>query len=324
MTESTSHHRGVALAFAAVYLIWGSTYLGIAFALESFPPFILGGVRFVLAGSALYAWARWRGAPRPEPVHWRSAALLGVLFFLCGNGSVVWAEQTVPSGLTAVLVAVVPIWAGLLEWLRPNGGRPSGGTLAGMALGLGGVALMMLPGQALGSHPIGLRGPLVLMVASMLWAFGTLYSRTAPLPASTPLASAMEMFCGGIALLLLSAVTGEWRSFEPQAITPKAGLAFFYLVTFGSLIGFTAFAWLARVTTPVKVSTYAFVNPMVAVFLGWLLAGERLSARTLMASLAIVAAVVVIVLSRAARGAFRPRQQTPDEIPAITDELPAV
>ena len=322
MTET--RHRGVALAFAAVYLIWGSTYLGIAFALEAFPPFILGGLRFVLAGSVLYAWARWQGAPRPQLIHWRSAVFLGVLFFLCGNGSVSWAEQTVPSGLTAVLVAVVPIWAVLLEWLRPGGERPSGGILTGMVLGFGGVVLMMLPGQALGSHPIGLQGPLVLVIASLLWACGTLYSRSAPLPASTPLVAAMEMLCGGIALLLLAAVTGEWRQFSPQAITPKTGLAFIYLLTFGSLIGFTAFAYLAKVTTPVKVSTYAFVNPMVAVFLGWLLAGERLSARTLMASLAIVAAVVVIVVSRAARGRFPARQQTADEIPAITDEIPAV
>jgi drug/metabolite transporter (DMT)-like permease len=314
----------VALAFAAVYLIWGSTYLGIAFALEAFPPFILGGLRFVLAGSALYVWARWQGAPRPQLIHWRSAVALGVLFFVCGNGSVSWAEQTVPSGLTAVLVAVVPIWAVLLEWLKPGGERPSGGTMTGMVLGFGGVALMMLPGQALTSHPIGLAGPLVLVVASLLWACGTLYSRSAPLPASTPLVAAMEMLCGGIALLLLAVVTGEWRDFAPQAITPKAGLAFLYLFTFGSLIGFTAFAYLAKVTTPVKVSTYAFVNPMVAVFLGWLLAGERLSARTLMASLAIVAAVVVIVVSRGARGRLPARQQKPDEIPAITDEIPAV
>jgi drug/metabolite transporter (DMT)-like permease len=166
------------------------------------------------------------------------------------------------------------------------------------------------------------------MVASLLWAYGTIYSRSAPLPASTPLAAGMEMLCGGVALLALSLVTGEWRGFEVSAVTPKAAAAGAYLLVFGSLIGFTAFAWLARVTTAVKVSTYAFVNPMVAVLLGWLVAGERLSSRTLLASLAIVGAVVVIVMSRAVRGARFPRRQSGmlagEEIPVITDELPAV
>jgi len=314
--------RSLVAAFTAIYLIWGSTYLAIRFALEAFPPFIMAGLRFLAAGLVMYLWARLQGAARPRPVHWRSAAILGLLFFFFGNGGVVWAEQRVPSGLTAVLVAVVPVWTVFLEWIRPGASRPSPGTWLGMALGFAGVVWLMVPTRGTDAGGVDPAGASVLMLASLLWACGTIYSRGAPLPPSTRLVSGMEMLCGSGFLLAASVVAGEWQAFQPGAVTLKPGLAIAYLLVFGSLIGFTAFAWLTRATTPVKVSTYAFVNPMVAVILGWALGGERLTSRGLVASLLIVGAVIMIILGRSAAGTTVPRRREPGESPPITDELP--
>jgi len=210
MTEAIRPHRWqLVAAFAAIYLIWGSTYLGIAFAIESMPPFIMAGSRFVLAGIALYAWSRLTGASRPTAAHWRWAALLGALFFLVGNGAVAWVEQRgMPSGLTALVVAMVAVWTALLEWFRPGGSRPSAVVVAGIALGFAGVAMLVLPGRS--SGPIDPAGIALLLFSTFTWALGSVLSREAQLPASTPLASGIQMLAGGVWLFVASVLNGDW------------------------------------------------------------------------------------------------------------------
>ncbi len=296
--ELAAHGRvRVILAFAAVYLIWGSTYLAIAFALHSFPPFVMASGRFLLAGSALYLWARWQGDPAPRREQWKWAFLLGGLFFLLGNGAVVWVEQSVNSGVVALIVAMVSVWTALMEWLRPGGTRPGAAVIAGIALGFLGVAILVMPTGAEASR-VQLSSTLLLMLSTLGWSLASVLTRTADLPRSTALASGMEMLAGGVLLLIGSIATGDWRDFAPLAITPKALAAFLYLVLLGSLLAFSCFAWLLRVTTPNKVATASYVNPMVAVLLGWAFGGEALSLRTLIASLVIVGSVVLIVTGR--------------------------
>ncbi len=285
------------LAFAAIYLIWGSTYLAIVFAIETMPPFFMAAGRFLLAGGALYLWARLRGAPRPRPAQWGWAFFLGALFFLVGNGAVVYVEQRLPSGLTALIVAMVSVWTALFEWLRPGGARPSGMVFTGIVLGFLGVALLVLP---TGSHQEGIdpSGVVLLMSSTFCWALASVLSRTADLPDSSPLASGMEMLGGGVLLLLVSGLTGDLGQVSLAAVSLKSWLAFAYLVVGGSLVAFTCFAWLLKVTSPNKVATSGYVNPMVAMFLGWSLAGETLSTTSLVASLVIVLSVVLIITGR--------------------------
>jgi drug/metabolite transporter (DMT)-like permease len=296
--ELAAHGRlRVILAFAAIYIIWGSTYLGIVFALESFPPFVMAALRMLLAGGALFLWARSQGEPNPRRNHWKWAFLLGGLFFLIGNGTVVWVEQEMSSGIVALIVAMVSVWTALLEWLRPGGGRPSNSVIAGIVLGFLGVAILVMPADGVANEvrPI----PALMLVGSTLgWALASVLSRTAEMPRSTAMTSSIEMLGGGLLLTVAALATGEWQRFDVTAITPKAGAAFLYLVLFGSLLAFSCFAWLLKVTTPNKVATSGYVNPMVAVFLGWAFAGEVLTGRTILASLVIVASVVLIVTGK--------------------------
>ncbi len=286
------------LAFLAVYLIWGSTYLFIAFAIETMPPFLMAAVRFLLAGGVLYAWARWRGGSRPRPAQWAWALFLGALFVLVGNGTVVWVEQHLPTGLTALMIAMVSVWTALLEWFRPGGVRPSAMVLAGIALGFGGVGILMLPEGKLGGQHVDPVGVLLLVGSTFSWALGSVLSREADLPRSAPMVSGMEMLAGGALLLLASIVAGDWNGFTPAAISLKSWLAFLYLTLFGSLMAFTCFSWLLQVSTPTKVATAGYVNPMVAVFLGWAFAGEAVTLRSLLAAIVIVSSVVLIITGR--------------------------
>ncbi|MCL6431260.1 MAG: drug/metabolite exporter YedA [Anaerolineae bacterium] len=290
----------VAVAFACIYLIWGSTYLAIRFAIETLPPFLMAGLRFIIAGSILYLLARLRGAPPPQPRNWRGALAVGGLLLLCGNGGVVWAERRVASGLAALLVGGVPLYIALLEWLVPRGVRPSRQVTVGLLLGFAGMALLVAPGELGGLHvdPV---GALVLVVASFMWALGSLYSRRAPLPDSPLLGTAMEMLSGGALLLAASALTGEPRQLDVGAVSLRSLAAFGYLVLFGSLIGFTAYIWLLRVVPATRVATYAYVNPVVAILLGWVVAGEPLAARTVLAAAVIISAVVLVTTSRVPR-----------------------
>jgi drug/metabolite transporter (DMT)-like permease len=286
----------ILLAFLAIYIIWGSTYLFIRFGVETLPPLMMAGARFLVAGSLLYGWNRRHGLPRPTKSQWHSATIIGALLLLVGNGGVTWAEQMIPSGVTALLISTSPIWFVVLDWIWFGAARPTGKVVAGLALGLSGIVWLIGPDKILHGGGFPLAGILVLMLATISWAAGSLYSRRASLPASPFMATAMEMICGGALLLLASAVTGEpWR-LDPATVTLKSLFAVGYLTLFGSLIGFTAYVWLLRVVSPARVSTYAFVNPVIAVFLGWTLGGEELTARMGLAALGIVGGVVLIVM----------------------------
>jgi drug/metabolite transporter (DMT)-like permease len=287
----------IALALAAVYVIWGSTYLAMAMAIETIPPFFMAGARYLTAGILLYAWVRYRGAPRPTRIHWRSALLIGGLLLFGGNGGVVWAEQKVPSGIAALLVSMVPLWMVFMEWLRPGGSRPGWKVLIGVTLGFAGLILLVRPAAGLAINRTGVA---ILLVATLSWAWGSLRSRHVSLPDSPLLATAMEMLGGGALLVLGGLVTGETAQLHLAQVSLRSSLALVYLITFGALVGFTAYVWLLRVASPVLVGTYAYVNPIVAVFLGWLVLGEPLTVRTLIAAGVIISGVVLITLSRRA------------------------
>ena len=303
----------VLAAYAAVYVLWGSTYLAIRIGVETIPPLAMAGVRNVIAGVALYAWSRLRGAPAPTRPQWAATALLGALLLLVGNGAVTWAEQRVPSGITALLVATEPLWIVLLAWWQPRGARPTALTAFGLALGLAGVAVLVGPalfGGAATSGSIDLAGAAVVLAGAAAWAGGSLWasgaSNRARLPASTTLSTGMQMATGGAMLLLASALTGEPASLGSAAVSGRSVAALGYLIGFGSLVGFNAYAWLLTVEPPARVATYAFVNPVIAVLLGWAVAGEALSARVLVAAAAIVGAVVLLTV-RSARVATTTR-----------------
>ena len=297
----------VLAAFAAIYLIWGSTYLGIRFAVETLPPFLMAGARFLIAGGLLYAWARWRGAGPPRWEHWISALVVGGLMIGGGMGVVGWASQSVPSGLAALVIATVPLWLVLLDGLTPGGSRPGPLTIFGVAIGLGGVAWLVGPDVFIsGRLPAGAVAG--LLIAPVLWSIGSLRSRWASRPDNALLATALQMLGGGVVALAVAVVLGELPRLDPGGVSLRSVLAFAYLVVFGSLMGFTAYVWLLRNVSVAKVSTYAYVNPVVAVLLGWALAGEEVTSRTLLAAGVIIGAVAFINLARTApaRVAGRP------------------
>lgn len=281
----------IALALAAVYLIWGSTYLGIRFALEGgFPPFLLGGFRFLIAGGLMFAFLRLRGEPTPTRAQWRNLAVMGTLLLAFGNGMVNFAEQTVSSGLAAVAVASAPIWMGLFAMMR--GDKPTRVEWIGIAVGFVGVVWLNAGGAMSGS----MKGLLALLIASLSWSFGSIWSRGRDLP-SPFMAAAGQMLCGGVIMVIIALITGE-RMAMP---TPKGLAAFAYLIVFGSIIGFTAYIWLLHHVRPALAGSYAYVNPAIAVVLGALMAGERASSAELGAMLVILAGVVVITLAKAGK-----------------------
>ncbi len=294
-TNGTPPRWQVVMAFAAVYLIWGSTYLGIHLAVETIPPFTMAGSRALVAGALLYIWARGRGAARPELIHWREAAVVGGFLLLGGNGLVSWSEQYLPSGVTALIVGSIPLWMVLLEWLWHSGPRPTVGTVSGLIVGFLGVGLLVAPVKLGSGERIDTTAALLLLFGPLLWAIGSLYSRKARLPSSQLLAAAMEMLTGGALSLVAGGLRGEWNHFSFTQVSTHSAIAWVYLTLFGSLIAFTAYVWILQVSTPARVSTYAYVNPVVAVFLGWLLIHEPITLRTMLAALAIIVAVVIIV-----------------------------
>jgi drug/metabolite transporter (DMT)-like permease len=288
----------LATAFAIVYVIWGSTYLAILFAIDTLPPFLMASARFFVAGALLYVWSRtFGGAAAPDRTHWRSTAVVGVLLLLGGNGLVVWSEQRIPSGMAALLVGTVPCFMVLIDWLRPGGVQPGGRVVAGLALGLLGLVWLVGPDSVMGGGRADLLGAAALVLASFSWAIGSIYSRHVPMPASPFLGTAMQMLAASVALFALSAGLGEpWR-FDAGAVSWRSLLGFVYLVVFGSIVAFSAYIWLLRVSTPARVSTYAYVNPVVAVLLGAAFAGEALTTRMLVAAAVIVSGVALITLA---------------------------
>jgi len=291
-------------AFAAVYLLWGSTYLAIRFGVETIPPFLMAGTRHLAAGLLLYLWTRARGGPRPQARHWGSAAVIGGLMLLGGNGLVTWAERRVPSGLAALIVASVPIWMAVFEGIEKRA-RPGIAVIGGLLLGLAGIALLVVPGRFAGNGHVDPLGAAALVTAALCWSAGSLYARRAALPPSILTATAMEMIAGGAWLWTAGLLFGEGSRLDLAAVSARSAISLGYLVVFGSLIGFSAYVWLLHATTPARVSTYAYVNPIVAVVLGALFAGEAVTPRVVIAALVIVGAVVLIIASRS-----RPAKKT--------------
>ncbi len=283
------------LALAAVYLIWGSTYLAIRYAIETLPGFMMAGLRFLLAGALLYAWARATGAPRPAPRQWRPAALIGVLLLLGGNGLVVWAEHRIPSGVTALLVAVEPVWIALLAPFF-SGARRAGLKVAlGLLAGLVGVTVLVVdPSGGLDPTSIDLAGAGAVVLASLSWAIGSLIAVRADLPRSAGVSTGMQMLAGGVALMIASGLAGEWGRVDPASFSARSLAAFAYLVVAGSIVAFSAYSYLLRNARPTVAATYAFVNPVVAVLLGWALASEPLTWRVAGSSALILLAVALI------------------------------
>jgi drug/metabolite transporter (DMT)-like permease len=291
----------VIIAFAAIYLIWGSTYLGILFAIRSIPPFLMAGSRFFISGLIMYAIARLSGTPRPTPVTWRSAFIIGGCLLLCGNGGVTISEQWVPSGLASLLVATVPIYMTLLSWLSGIAPRPTPIVWLGLIGGFIGVGILVGPALtnlSIGSsHHLAL-GMCILLFGSLVWSIGSLYSRTAVSSPSLILAAGQQMICGGLLLFLVGVALREPGRFDFAKVSPLSMWAFVYLILIGALIGYTAYFWLLRHCDPTKVATYAYVNPVVAVLLGTLFAHENLPLRTIVGAGLIVGSVAVVITAQ--------------------------
>ncbi len=287
---------GVAAAFAAIYVIWGSTYLAIRYAVETLPPLMMAGTRFIIAGSILYAFVRIRGVPRPSRIHWKSTAIIGGLLLLGGNGGVVWAEQTVPSSVAALLITSVPIWMVLVEWLRPGGNKPALSVAAGVVLGFAGVIMLMGSKDMGDGQPLDRSGAFILVCGSFCWSLGSVWSRSMRLPSSPLMVTAMEMLCGGVMLTAAGLMIGEGSKISADRISLLSVASLAYLIIFGSLVAFTSYVWLLKVSTPARVSTYAFVNPVVAVLLGVTVGREPFGAKMVIASAIILAGVILITL----------------------------
>lgn len=311
------------IGLIALYISWGSTYLAIRFAVETIPPFLMAASRFLIAGGVLYLWRRASGDPSPRRIEWRAAGVVALLLLIGGNGALTWSEQYITSGLAALLVGSAPLWMALIDALRPfgwprataNAGRSNWLTWTGLILGFGGIILLVEPSflssSHMVSHPIGV---IAVLLAALSWALGSLYNRDARLPESPLIGTGMEMLLASVGFLILATLTGEWGRLELSAITPRSLWSFAYLVVFGAWVGFVAYTWLLRVAPTPLVSTYAYVNPLIAVFIGYLLAGESLTPRILVATLVIVSSVALINLASIST------RRSPGAIPTTLEE----
>ena len=281
-----------------IYLVWGSTYLAIRVAVGTMPPFLMAAGRFLVAGGILFAFLKLRGGPTPTARQWRANTVIGTFLLLGGNGAVVWAEQFVPSGLTALLIGVGPLFIVLTEWAWPGGLRPTARTFAALLLGFAGVVWLAAPWQNPAQGGLHVGGVLAILLGCVCWSLGSITSRHSQHGASPALASALQMLGGGGALLLAAVLHGDFTRLDFATISGASWGAFAYLVVFGSLVGFSTFVWLMKHCPPAQVATYAYVNPIVAVLLGWLILDEPVTSRTLVASAVIIAAVVLITLEK--------------------------
>lgn len=302
INRATSHASAaprtmVSLAFAAVYVLWGSTYFFIRIGVETIPPFVLAGIRHIAIGLVFYPLFRYQSKEKPTPTQWRTTIITGLLLLLCGNGALSWAETRVPSGIASLLVATVSLWMVILDWVRPGGVRPGPRVLIGFVFGFAGITLLVGPSHLGGSERVNPVGALTLILGSLAWAAGSIYSRHHPVPHSPLLGVAMQSLAGGAGLWIVAAATGELQRFHPAQVTLRSWLAVLYLFSFGSALGFSAYIYILKHSTASRVATYAFVNPVVALFLGWSLGGEPLTLRTLIASGTILAAVLLVILA---------------------------
>jgi drug/metabolite transporter (DMT)-like permease len=289
----------ILLAFAIIYLVWGSTYLAIRVGVLQMPPFLMAGIRFFLAGLILYGWMRLSGVPSPTRRQWRDASILGALMFLMDYACLFWAEQRVPSGISAVILAAIPVCITLLEIIVLRSQKLTVQLALGLAVGIAGVVVLMNPSSALGEAPLDRGGVIALIVACWGWSIGTIVTRRLTLTASKAMSSAMQMLSGGTQLLLLATFAGELSRFHARSISLAAWFSLFYLITAGSILAFTAYVWLLHYESPTKVGTYAYVNPIVAVILGAALGGEAVGRRTILAALLVLASVATITTIKA-------------------------
>ena len=287
-------------AMLAVYIVWGSTYLAIRYMVEELPPFISAGTRFLISGAILLIWQRLRGSPAPSRREWGAATIIGLFMLLGGNGLLAWAEQSIPSGIASLFIGATPLWMALLDTLRPGGIRLGWLTWIGILVGFAGIALLANPWQnGLDTLYLDPWGVIVLLLAALSWSIGSLYSRKAPLPDSPIMGTGMEMLAGSLGLFMFGSLVGEWGQLDISAITARSLLGLLYLITFGSLIGFVSYTWLLRNATTPLVSTYAYVNPLVAIFLGTMLGNEPITWRVVISALVILSSVGLINFSRA-------------------------
>lgn len=280
------------LAFFAIYVVWGSTYLAIRYSVETIPPLVVAGVRHCTAGLVLFAWAFSRGY-RPTMREWRASLVLGTLYFTIGHGTLHWAETFVPSGMAALLIATEPIWIALMATLTANGERLTAKTVGGLVLGIAGVALLMRNGPTTGKSPL-IVGSIAILIGALSWAVGVIYSRSQSLPKDPVARAGMAALMGSAMLLLTSVATGEMARAHPGEFSRRSVLALLYLIIFGSIIAFTAYTWLLDHCSPTLVSTHTYANPIIAVLLGWIFAGEVLDGRILGSALLTLLAVFLI------------------------------
>jgi drug/metabolite transporter (DMT)-like permease len=306
----TESSRWVPFAFVAVYILWGSTYIGIRIAIESFPPLAMAAVRHSLVGLILYPILRWKTGFRPTAANWRTAAVTGVLLLCVSNGGLSWSEQRVPSGIAALLVATVSLWLVIVDWLRPGGTRPAPRVFVGLIMGFAGLALLVGPANLGGAKRTDLLGTGVLLTAAFVWACASLYSKHRPVPGSPLLVVAMQSLAGGGALWIAAVASGEFRALHFAAISLRSWMALVYLIIFGSGIGFTAYLYILKKSTAAKVATYGFVNPVVALFLGWLFAAEPITPRTVIAA-SIILTAVILVITAPRTASLKATQQLP-------------
>jgi len=287
------------IALLTIYTVWGGTYLAMRYAVETIPPFLMAGTRFLVSGLILYIWRRAAGDPAPTRGQWLRAGLVGLLLLLGGNGLVSLAEQKVASGIAALIVGSAPLWMTTFEALRPGGVRPNALGILGLMVGFGGIVLLVLPSLSgtnpAASHPLGV---ITLLFAALFWSIGSIYSRQARLPASSLLSTGMQMLAGSLGLYLTGTLTGEWQQLVLANITTRSWLSLLFLILFGSMAGFTAYAWLLRSAPVSLVATYAYVNPVVAILVGSLFAQEILTVHVLFSALIIIGSVVLINASR--------------------------
>jgi drug/metabolite transporter (DMT)-like permease len=291
----------ILLAFAIIYIVWGSTYLAIRVGVQEMPPFLMAGIRFTVAGLALYAWMRITGVSSPSWREWKAAALLGALMFLMDYACLFWAEQRVPSGIAAVILAAIPVCITLLEIIFLRTQRLTVRLSLGLLVGIVGVAVLINPSASLGEAPLHRGGAIALLVACAGWSIGTIVSQRLALPESKAMSAAAQMLSGGVMLLALAAIAGDFGRFQVQVISGKAWFSLVYLIIAGSIISYTAYVWLLHYESPTKVGTYAYVNPVVAVILGAALGGETVGRRTLLGMGLIVVSVVAITTMKAKR-----------------------
>ncbi|HSG45562.1 MAG TPA: EamA family transporter [Anaerolineales bacterium] len=297
------------IALLALYIVWGSTYLAIRFAVETLPAFLHGAIRFLVSGAILYVWRRAVGDAKPTTNQWKSTAIVGTFLLLGGNGLVSLAEKTIPSSIAALIIATVPFWLVLFEAFRSGGMKPTWLSVVGLVIGFGGVFLLIGPSRITGAQQsFDTFGIILLIIAPFLWALGSIYAKGADMPKSTLLSTGMQMLAGAVALFIVSVGTGELNGFNFGDVSMRSWWGLIYLITFGSLVGFVSYGWLLQNAPISLLSTYAYVNPVVAVFLGWLLAGELLNARIALATAIIIGSVILINYARQTKGKPKPLQ----------------